>query len=275
MRRGMFGNRFEIGGVTPSFSFQTRFSNSQYIAIAPSHLDGLLEPSASHSLWNSAFNAGQRCSIGFRSGEFAGHSITEMLYCWKKACVAADVWIGALSCWNMYSPIVATWTASELSSFSILLTSSRNFKRPSFKVWIYSAELMPPFLNARSGPSLSPAKQLQTIIKERFPLKAGTKQSGWCFSASVLNTHTGCEFRPISTLLSSENMTLSQSLIIQYSCSFAHSKCALMFSGDRNGFFKARCFCIPASLSHRWSVHTVSWSLGNRRLTRQSIADVG
>src|SRR5579859_1534656 len=154
----------------------------------------------------------------------------------------------------MNSPTVATGIQSVSPTSCIPLTSSKNFKSPSFKVWMYSTERMPPFSNAKSGPTLLPTKQLHTIIVVRLPLKRGTKQSGWCFSASVLNTHTGLELCPISMLLSSDQITLFQSSTVQFFASSANSKRCFICLGVKNGFATARCFWIPTSLRRRCKV---------------------
>ena len=42
----------------------------------------------------------QRCSIGFKSGDMLGQSITFTLSLFRKAVVVLDVCLGSLSCWN-------------------------------------------------------------------------------------------------------------------------------------------------------------------------------
>ncbi len=41
-----------------------------------------------------------RCSIGFRSGDMLGQSITFTLSVFSKAVVVLEVYLGSLSCWN-------------------------------------------------------------------------------------------------------------------------------------------------------------------------------
>ncbi len=41
-----------------------------------------------------------RCSIGFRSGDMHGQSITFTLSFLSKAVVVLEVYLGSLSCWN-------------------------------------------------------------------------------------------------------------------------------------------------------------------------------
>ncbi len=41
-----------------------------------------------------------RCSIGFRSGDMLGQSITFTLSFFSKAVVVLEVYLGSLSCWN-------------------------------------------------------------------------------------------------------------------------------------------------------------------------------
>ena len=49
-------------------------------------------------LWISS----HKCSIGFKSGLRAGHSMIMMLCCWRKSLVALASWARAVSCWNMW-----------------------------------------------------------------------------------------------------------------------------------------------------------------------------
>src|SRR5271154_2611539 len=107
---------------------------------------------------------------------------------------------------------------------------------------MYSTEVIPPFSNASSGPILSPVKQPQTIIETRFPLKTGTKQSLLYFSFDVLNTHVAAELRPISILLSSENIHFNHCSNVQSLCSIANCKRLLICSTDKNGLLTAICF---------------------------------
>ena len=43
----------------------------------------------------------QRCSIGFKSGDMLGQSITFTLSLFSKAVVVLEVCLGSLSCWNI------------------------------------------------------------------------------------------------------------------------------------------------------------------------------
>ena len=69
---------------------------------------GMLFNSSSRSwqifetLHTSTFRLGipQRCSIGFKSGDMLGQSITFTLSLFSKAMVVLEVCLGSLSCWN-------------------------------------------------------------------------------------------------------------------------------------------------------------------------------
>ncbi len=52
-----------------------------------------------------------RFSLGFRSGEFAGQSITPTPWSLNQLLVFLAVWAGAKSCWKMKSASLKSWSA--------------------------------------------------------------------------------------------------------------------------------------------------------------------
>ncbi len=53
----------------------------------------------------------QRCSMGFRSGEFAGQSSTPTPWSFHQLLVLLAVWAGAKSCWKIKSASLESWSA--------------------------------------------------------------------------------------------------------------------------------------------------------------------
>ncbi len=54
-----------------------------------------------HGLCTALFRSPHRCSIGFRSGLWLGHSKTLIFFWWSHAFVDLDVCFGSLSCWKV------------------------------------------------------------------------------------------------------------------------------------------------------------------------------
>ncbi len=66
---------------------------------------GILAHSRSFRFWGCrwatrCFSSLQRCSIGFRSGDWLGHSRTLKCFLWSHSLVALAVCLGSLSCWK-------------------------------------------------------------------------------------------------------------------------------------------------------------------------------
>ena len=88
----------------------------------------------------------QRFSIGFRSGEAAGHEINEMPISWKWALELRLTWHGALSCWNKYTPSACHsanfWTTLRLiiwTYFNKIMphATSAAVQRPISRKWAF------------------------------------------------------------------------------------------------------------------------------------------
>ena len=61
----------------------------------------------------------QRCSIGFKSGDMLGQSITFILSLFSKAMVVLEVCLGSLSCWNT-ALLTSFWREVIMFCYSIL-----------------------------------------------------------------------------------------------------------------------------------------------------------
>ena len=61
--------------------------------------------------WTAIFRSLQRCSIGFKSGLWLGHSRTFTELFWNHSFVILAVCLGSLSCWKVnLRPILRSWT---------------------------------------------------------------------------------------------------------------------------------------------------------------------
>jgi hypothetical protein len=85
----------------------------------------------------------QRFSIGLRSGEYGGHSMSDNCFSRKYCRYSLEEWHGALSCMKVY----ASWDITAIVSPSSVSGNSFSMKgkRASSIVWRYSLELIPPF----------------------------------------------------------------------------------------------------------------------------------
>ncbi len=110
------------------FWFNTAMSLFGKDATSFSHLDlGILCHSSLQILsssvrldgkrwWTAIFRSLQRCSIGFKSGLWLGHSrtVTELL--WSHSFVILAVCLGSLSCWKVNQTILV-WLSTEAVAF--------------------------------------------------------------------------------------------------------------------------------------------------------------
>ncbi len=124
-----------------TFWFNTAMSLFGKDATSFSHLDlGILCHSSLQILsssvrldgkcwWTAIFRSLQRCSIGFKSGLWLGHSrtVTELL--WSHSFVILAVCLGSLSCWKVnLQPSLRSWALWRRFSSRISL-SFRPFPR--------------------------------------------------------------------------------------------------------------------------------------------------
>ncbi len=96
-----------------TFSSITALSLFRYDATSFAHLDwGIFCHSSLQILsssvrldgdlrWTAIFRSLQRCSIGFKSGLWLGHSRTFTELSSSHSCVALAVYLGSLSCWKV------------------------------------------------------------------------------------------------------------------------------------------------------------------------------
>lgn len=170
-------------------------------------------------LWNRRLKRPQRCLIGLRSGELAGHFIVQICICFKYLMTDGTVWHGALSCMKIKSLGLTTEIKSPLF---IENSSFKNGTSPFSSVPIYSFAPCPPHSRTTSGLILVPVKHAQTIIPTCCPFNLGTRQSFWYFSPAHLHTHGFCGSSPIYTIHSSDYITLFQAFNIK--CLYAVAK---------------------------------------------------
>ena len=74
-------------------------------------------------------------SMGLRSGDWAGHSITSIFFVWNQDVARLLVCLGSLSCWNAHFGGISSSAYGNISSSSILMHSN----------W--------PMVNAMNGPN--------------------------------------------------------------------------------------------------------------------------
>lgn len=117
------------------------------------------------------FRIPHRCSIGFRSGDILGHSITFTLFFFRNATVALDVCFGSLSCWKSARP------PSARSYGSIF----------SFSIEQYIVEFMIPSMKCSS---LTPAALMQPHIRTLPPPFLTVGSMHFSLKSSPLWRHT-------------------------------------------------------------------------------------
>lgn len=192
----------------------------------------------------------QRCSIGLRSGELAGHgSITPTLFASGKARVTRAAWWGALSCWNMRpwagnalkkgSTCGVKMSLMYLSAFMLALTTTS---------WLFPCRLIAP-----------------QIITERLSL--------------TVVMHPGANLSPLrrQTLLrpscrsmgygdSSEKITRIHCCIVHLTYRRAKSSLATLCRGVKNFFLQGLRFLIPWTWRRRATVKRLIWLLPRQSL---------
>jgi len=165
--------------------------------------------------YSSALTIDQRFSIGFKSREFGGNSITVKACCsvlvLSQLIVAFAWWGKALSCWKI----------TLLMPFSRMrLMNSLRFYSNS---WIYIFPLTVPSIKT-SGPSLLPMKHPHTICDNPTSFS-----SPWIFCGTYFSSLVWCQntsfWRPSLFFLkshSSENNIDAKSSRVRCRCSLAH-----------------------------------------------------
>jgi len=121
--------------------------------------------------WTAIFRSLQRCSIGFKSGLWLGHSRTATEFMWSHSFVVLAVCLGSLSCWK-----VNLWPS---------LRSRALCKRFLSRISLYRISLYYPYT------SFFP--QLQQVV---LSLQLKNTRTAWCchHHASLLRLYwTGDE----------------------------------------------------------------------------------
>ena len=151
--------------VEPPFAAITAASLSEYVSTSFAHLEteifahSSLQNSSSSArldgecLWTAIFKSCHRCSMGFRSGLWLGHSYTWIFFDLNHSIVALAVCLGSLSCWkvNLF-PSLKSFAASHRFSCrialylapSILPSTLTSFPVPAEEKHPHSMRLPPP-----------------------------------------------------------------------------------------------------------------------------------
>ena len=69
-------------------------------------------------LWTLIFSSFHRFSIGFKSGDWLGHSSSFIFFLWNQLRVSLAVCLGSLSCWNVHPRFI----------FSILVDATDSYQ---------------------------------------------------------------------------------------------------------------------------------------------------
>ncbi len=112
----------------------------------------------------------RRFSIGFRSGEFAGQSITPTPWSLNQLLVLLAVWAGAKSCWKMKSGTLKSWSAEGcMKCFSTLPPDSGTLvSKWNTKLALIWKEDFGPLGNSPVLLLLSPGKTPLTTTVAKF-----------------------------------------------------------------------------------------------------------
>ncbi len=124
--------------------------------------------------WTAIFRSLQRCSIGFKSGLWLGHSrtVTELL--WSHSFVILAVCLGSLSCWKVnLRPSLRSWAL---------------WRRFSSRISLYSAAFIFPSI-ATSRPVPAAEKHPHSMMLPPPCFTVGTVLDRWwavpCFSPHI------------------------------------------------------------------------------------------
>lgn len=174
----------------------------------------------------------QMCSIGFRSGDFAGQGITRMLFNARNCWVVLALWQGALSC------------AKTMPLF-LAKCGRRTGLRMSF--W-YLAAVSPP-LTRISGVFVCIDTPPHTIRLPPPPnLSISSTQASLCRSPrrryTLFLPSALCSF----ILVSSTNKTFAQSALVSLRCLLAHARRAIWCRQVNNKTLLGRLACKRTSL---------------------------
>ncbi len=166
----------------------------------------------------------QRCSIGFKSGLWLGHSrtVTELL--WSHSFVILAVCLGSLSCWKVnLRPSLRSWAL---------------WRRFSSRISLYLAAFIFPSI-ATSRPVPAAEKHPHSMMLPPPCFTVGTVLDRWWAVPGFLHTYR-LELRPKSSILvSSDQRILFVTILESFRCFLANSMRAFMCLALRRGFRRA------------------------------------
>ncbi len=143
--------------------------------------------------WTAIFRSLQRCSSGFKSGLWLGHSrtVTELL--WSHSFVILAVCLGSLSCWKVnLRPSLRSWAL---------------WRRFSSRISLYPAAFIFPSI-ATSRPVPAAEKHPHSMMLPPPCFTVGTVLDRWWAVPGFLHTYR-LELRPKSSILVSSESCLS------------------------------------------------------------------
>ncbi len=166
----------------------------------------------------------QRCSIGFKSGLWPGHSrtVTELL--WSHSFVILAVCLGSLSCWKVnLRPSLRSWAL---------------WRRFSSRISLYlTAFIFPSIVTSRPVPAAEKHPHSMMLPPPCFTV--GTVLDRWWAVPGFLHTYH-LELRPKSYILvSSDQRILFVTILESFRCFLANSMRAFMCLALRRGFRRA------------------------------------
>ncbi len=144
--------------------------------------------------WTAIFRSLQRCSIGFKSGLWLGHSrtVTELL--WSHSFVILAVCLGSLSCWKVnLRPSLRSWAL---------------WRRFSSRISLYLAAFIFPSI-ATSRPVPAAEKHLHSMMLPPPCFTVGAVLDRWWAVPGFLHTYR-LELRPKSSILVSSDQRILQ-----------------------------------------------------------------
>ncbi len=174
--------------------------------------------------WTAIFRSLQRCSIGFKSGLWLGHSrtVTELL--WSHSFVILAVCLGSLSCWKVnLRPSLRSWAL---------------WRRFSSRISLYLAAFIFPS-TATSRPVPAAEKHPHSMMLPPPCFTVGTVLDRWWAVPGFLHTYR-LELRPKSYILvSSDQRILFVTILESFRCFLANSMRVFMCLALRRGFRRA------------------------------------
>ncbi len=187
--------------------------------------------------WTAIFRSLQRCSIGFKSGLWLGHSrtVTELL--WSHSFVILAVCLGSLSCWKVnLRPSLRSWAL---------------WRRFSSRISLYLTAFIFPSI-ATSRPVPAAEKQPHSMMLPPPCFTVGTVLDRWWAVPGFLHTYR-LESRPKSSILvSSDQRILFVTILESFRCFLANSVRVFMCLALRRGFVGPLCHKAPTGGGLQW-----------------------